>query len=107
MDLSVIERFETPVKVLRLSDAIRRGAAGRGECYGAWWDGRGSVCATMAACIATGMPAEATPYGEAIRAHLSDKNIMPDYAIWNGILDRNEQRMPSAKIADWLEAQGY
>ncbi len=101
MDLSEIEKFEAPAKVLKLSEAIRIGARMRPQARHGLFDGVGT-CAMGAAAEALGW-----------KPNMGDSNFdtLPEFVrhhpayIWAGL--RNDAGMTRERIADCLEEMGY
>lgn len=96
------EQGETvPVKVgtLKLSEAIRIGAAMRRQCTGAWWVG-----AAWEGLYGYGSRIPPVPGDH-------DNSLMDALGAPHGLLSeitrRNDHGETREQIADWLESQGY
>ena len=99
------EVTEAPAKTLKLSEAIRIGAAMRPECVGCWSDGNGT-CALGAAAEAVGVPywqlKDHQNWWEKLRVATGVKSdiLFQTFAKHDELRDRWQ-------VADWLEAHGY
>ncbi len=104
------EVSEAPAKVLKLSDAIRVGAALRPQCTGDLFRS-GRSCALGAAYEgATGEVCGHYDYGLVTKRFPILKGKGGDGSLnklGTAIFDRNDSGMSRESIADWLEAQGY
>lgn len=109
MDLSEIEKFEAPVKVLKLSEAIRIGhkmIAEEREVF--LYCGRG--CAIGAAWVASGRTEkewDQSPLNIFERLSLVGREFGVPQDVLVNISCRHRAGEPRLMIADKLEAQGY
>lgn len=108
MDLSEVEKLDSPVKTLKLSEAMRIGARLRPQCRGDLFDSVGS-CALGAAY--EGMTGKTDAF-----FHSDVSDLFPQILGVNGdlneigreVLEKNDgDGWTREQIADWLEAQGY
>lgn len=108
MDLSELERLESPAKVLKLSEAIRLGAKIRPQIRsGVYSDGIGS-CAIGAAYEAyTGKLARSTMPGDWHNAMIVRASMAYSKKYKSYIFEDNDSGMTREAIADRLEAMGY
>lgn len=101
---------EQPVRVMKLSEAIRLGSMIRPQCTGRYAHG-GRSCALMAAGEATGMayPVPGTDdhvNGMNLMAHLNQHFPWIDFHVRNHCICMSDfQGATREQIADWLESQ--
>lgn len=107
MDLAEVEKFEAPVKVLKLSEAIRIGAKLRPQCVGYLFKG-GASCALGAAYEALGgKPVEADSTNPEYNRIYDDLYGRYGVDVCSIAYDRNDHGASREAVADYLESQGY
>lgn len=102
-----LEVTEAPVKITKLSDAIRIGSALRPQCTGAMFKGGGS-CALGAAYEALfGYPGD-EPESDVGRLYRIKERVLVPFDAFSGIgTYRNDNGWTREAVADWLEALGF